>query len=193
MQALVEGYECEWARVVNDPELARRFRHFANSSEPDGALAFVEERGQKRPADWVTRPALPPPDPRALAQLAEWVPLASADEVPRDGGIAVRYGDLQLALFHVAATDRWYAAENRCPHMRDQVLARGIVGDQNGRPKVACPLHKKTFALDTGEGLSDPELCVAAFPAKLEEGKVFVKLPPAALLARGLEEQRHAV
>jgi nitrite reductase (NADH) large subunit len=56
MQAQVDSYECEWARVVNDPAQQERFRHFANSEEPDGALAFVEERGQRRPADWVKRP-----------------------------------------------------------------------------------------------------------------------------------------
>jgi NAD(P)H-dependent nitrite reductase large subunit/NAD(P)H-dependent nitrite reductase small subunit len=177
MQFLVETYECEWAQVVRDPALQRRFRHFADSAEPDPSLAFVEERGQRRPADWPKDPASAPQERSLPSALAEWVPVASAAEVPRDGGIAVRYGETQLALFHVAATDSWYATENRCPHTRDAVLARGIVGDQHGRPKVACPLHKKTFDLATGAGLSDPELCVATFPARVEEGKVFVKLP----------------
>ena len=188
MQALVDSYECEWARVVRDPEEQRRFRHFAESREPDQSLAFVEERGQRRPADWAKSPPPSPADLRTLSALAEWIPVASVDEVPRDGGIAVRYGETQLALFHVAASDSWYATENRCPHKRDQVLARGIVGDQGGRPKVACPQHKKTFDLASGESLSDPELCVAAFPAKVAEGKVFVKLPPELLLARALKE-----
>jgi nitrite reductase (NADH) large subunit len=191
MQSLVDGYECEWARVVRDPEEQRRFRHFAESLEPDPSLAFVEERGQKRPADWPDRPAAAP-DVGALAPLAEWVPVASVDEVPRDGGIAVRWGETQIALFHVAATNSWYATENRCPHQRDMVLARGIVGDQRGRPKVACPQHKKTFDLETGQGLSDPELCVASFPAKAEGGKVFVKLPPAGALARAVSEAMRA-
>ncbi len=192
MQGLVDTYECEWARVVRDPEEQRRFRHFAESPDPDESLAFVEERGQKRPADWPKSPAAPPPDLLPLAPLAEWVPVASVDEVPRDGGVAVRYGELQLALFHLAATDSWYATENRCPHKRDMVLARGIVGDQNGRPKVACPQHKKTFDLETGQGLSDPELCVASFPARIEEGKVYVKLPPAMILAREMKEETRA-
>jgi nitrite reductase (NADH) large subunit len=186
MKCLVESYQCEWAAVVNDPEAQKRFRHFANSSESDETLAFVEERGQKRPSDWQSRPVGPPRDLVALAALAEWTPLASVDEIPRDGGIAVRYGETQLGLFHVAATGQWYASENRCPHMRDMVLARGIVGDQQGQPKVACPLHKKTFDLETGAGLSDPELCIATFPVKVEDGKVYVKLPPASLLAPAL-------
>jgi NAD(P)H-dependent nitrite reductase small subunit len=118
------------------------------------------------------------------------VPLAAASVVPRDGGIAVRYGEAQIALFHVAAQDAWYATQNRCPHMSDMVLGRGLVGDQGGRAKVACPQHKKTFDLATGEGLSDPEYRIATFPARVEGGKVYVKLPPAAELARWLAEPR---
>ena len=186
-QELVDHYECEWARVVRDPELQKRFRHFADSTAPDDSLRFVDERGQRRPADWAERREAPLPS-EALAGLERsWVPLASVDEVPRDGGIAVRYGDVQLALFHVAATGAWYAAQNRCPHKGDQVLGRGLVGDQAGCPKVACPQHKKTFDLATGAGLSDPEYRIATFPARVEGGKVLVELPPASALARLLE------
>ena len=31
------------------------------------------------------------------------------------------------------------------------VLARGLIGDQQGVPKVACPLHKKNFSLTDGD------------------------------------------
>ncbi|HEY8152740.1 MAG TPA: nitrite reductase large subunit NirB [Myxococcota bacterium] len=184
VQHLVDTYACEWKQVVESPELQKRFRHFANASEPDDTLSFVEERGQRRPADWAKPVACAPPDPEALAEDSSWVPLASVDEVPADGGVAVRYGDVQLAVFHVAAHDAWYATQNRCPHTGDMVLGRGIVGDQGGRAKVACPQHKKTFDLETGSGLSDPEYCIATFPVNVEEGKVYVKLPPATVLAR---------
>jgi NAD(P)H-dependent nitrite reductase small subunit len=186
-QALVDSYECEWKQVVESPELQRRFRHFANSADADDTLAFVEERGQRRPADWSEAAAARAPDRDSLDADAGWVPLASVDEVPCDAGIAVRHGELQIALYHVAAQDRYFATQNRCPHTGDMVLGRGLVGDQDGRAKVACPQHKKTFDLETGTGLSDPELCIATFPVKVEEGKVYVKLPPASVLrcARG--------
>jgi nitrite reductase (NADH) large subunit len=186
VQDLVDGYRCEWKQVVEDPELQKRFRHFANDPEPDDTLRFVEERGQRRPADWTRTSDAPAGETEAA--VPSWVPLASADEVPRDGGIAVRYGDVQLALFHVAARGAWYATQNRCPHTGDMVLGRGLVGDQGGRPKVACPQHKKTFDLETGRGLSDPEYGIAAFPVEVREGKVYVLLPPAAALARALGE-----
>src|SRR5436309_1007352 len=50
MQKLVDTYECEWKKAINDPEIMKRFRHFVNSDEPDKNVVFVTERGQIRPA-----------------------------------------------------------------------------------------------------------------------------------------------
>lgn len=50
MQRLVDTYECEWKKAINDPEILKRFRHFVNSDEPDRNVVFVAERGQIRPA-----------------------------------------------------------------------------------------------------------------------------------------------
>lgn len=50
MQKLVDTYECEWKKAINDPEIMKRFRHFVNSGEPDSNVVFVAERGQIRPA-----------------------------------------------------------------------------------------------------------------------------------------------
>jgi nitrite reductase (NADH) large subunit len=50
MQRVVDTYECEWKKAVNDPQTRRRFRHFVNSGEHDGNVMFVPERGQIRPA-----------------------------------------------------------------------------------------------------------------------------------------------
>ncbi len=50
MQKLVDTYECEWKKAIDDPEIMKRFRHFVNSDEPDSNVVFVTERGQIRPA-----------------------------------------------------------------------------------------------------------------------------------------------
>jgi len=50
MQRVVDSYECEWKRAVNDPQVRRRFRHFINSDAADDRVAFVTERSQIRPA-----------------------------------------------------------------------------------------------------------------------------------------------
>jgi nitrite reductase/ring-hydroxylating ferredoxin subunit len=62
------------------------------------------------------------------------------------------------------------------------VLARGIVGDAAGTPKVACPLHKRTFALTSGACLSSDAPDIVTFPVRIEGDDVYVELPPASEL-----------
>jgi nitrite reductase (NADH) large subunit len=50
MQRVIDSYECEWKKTIDDPKALRRFRHFINSDHPDSHVVFVEERGQTRPA-----------------------------------------------------------------------------------------------------------------------------------------------
>jgi nitrite reductase (NADH) large subunit len=50
MQRVIDTYECEWKKTISDPKALRRFRHFINSDRPDSRIAFVDERGQPRPA-----------------------------------------------------------------------------------------------------------------------------------------------
>jgi NAD(P)H-dependent nitrite reductase small subunit len=144
-------------------------------------LPFVRERGQKRPADWPDpKPARPAP---AAGDDATWVYAARVEDVPRDGGVTIRHGTLEVAVFHFASRDAWYATQAVCPHRKDAVLGRGLLGTQNGAAKVACPLHKKTFSLETGAGLSDPSYAVQTYPVEVRDGTVWVKLPPGDALA----------
>jgi NAD(P)H-dependent nitrite reductase small subunit len=100
-------------------------------------------------------------------------------DFPHDGGATVKYGATQIAVFNFASRSEWYATQNMCPHRREFVLARGMIGDQHGKPKVACPVHKKTFSLQTGECLSGEEYAVRVFPVKIEGDDVYLHLPPA--------------
>ncbi|WP_100414330.1 nitrite reductase large subunit NirB [Mumia flava] len=51
MAAHVDGYSDEWADTLADPEKLRKFASFVNSPDtPDPDLAYVPERGQRRPA-----------------------------------------------------------------------------------------------------------------------------------------------
>jgi nitrite reductase (NADH) large subunit len=52
MEELIKHYHCEWKKVVEDPALRARFKHFVNDDSEDETLSFVEMRGQKIPADW---------------------------------------------------------------------------------------------------------------------------------------------
>lgn len=178
MQALVDTYQCEWAAVVRDPQRRAAFRHFANTAAPDPAVQFVRERNQRRPVDWPAAVPAAADAPASMQEGAQWVRVATATEVPRDGGITVRHGDLQVAVFHFATHGTWHACQAMCPHRGDMVLGRGLLGSDAGEPKVACPMHKKTFSLTSGAGLSDPQLRVATFPVEVRDGDVWVALPP---------------
>ncbi len=174
MEQLVDTYRCEWTEVVENPERIAQFKQFANVEDTADTLGFVRERGQKRPADW------PEPQPQVPIQIEEstnWVELAKTSDFPKDGGRAIQYGAVQIAVFNFSHRDAWYAVQNQCPHMMEMVLARGIVGDLDGVPMVACPTHKKTFSLENGKGLSDSSYSINAFPVKVEGETVFVKLP----------------
>lgn len=180
MQGLVDAYACEWTEVVTNPEKRAEFRHFANSADGDDTLSFVVERGQKHPSAWSPREEHRPRKFRLkVIEQTQWVRAMPVEDVPTGGGVAFRYGRAQLAVFHVGATGEWFATENACPHTGDQVLARGLVGDQGGVPKVACPHHKKTFDLRTGECMTGESYAVRTFPVKIEEGVVYLELPPA--------------
>ncbi|MEL6556355.1 MAG: nitrite reductase large subunit NirB [Cyanobacteria bacterium J06621_11] len=50
MQYHVETYQCEWKTTIETPEKVQRFNHFVNADNADPSLAYVQERGQKRPA-----------------------------------------------------------------------------------------------------------------------------------------------
>jgi nitrite reductase (NADH) large subunit len=180
MQFLVETYRCEWAEVVKDPAKRARFRHFANSPEGDDSVEFIEERGQRRPRDWVKEKVEPIRDRKHLPLIqTSWVKVGRVEDFPKDGGVAVRHGSAQIAVFNFSSRGEWYASQNMCPHMREMVLARGMLGDQKGMPKVACPTHKKTFSLKNGESLSGDPYRIRTFPVRIENEQVYVELPNA--------------
>src|SRR5262249_7114232 len=179
MERLVSSYECEWKAVVRDPARRRMFQHAVNAPSVEPTLGWVVERGQRRPGDW---PSAGTPGAVGLPGPGEdgsWVRVARLADVPRDGGITYVHGALEVAVFNFASRGTWYATQSICPHRGDGVLGRGLLGSQGGVPKVACPLHKKTFSLDTGAGLSDPSLCVQTFPVEVRGDAVWVRLPAA--------------
>jgi nitrite reductase (NADH) large subunit len=121
--------------------------------------------------------------------LSAWVPVGKVWDFPHDGGATIKYGRTQIAVFNFASRDEWYATQNMCPHRREFVLSRGMIGDVNGKPKVSCPVHKKNFSLESGKCMSGDDYSLEVFPVKVEGDDVYLQLPPVeeldALLATG--------
>jgi nitrite reductase (NADH) small subunit len=106
----------------------------------------------------------------------QWVMACFTDDIPDNGGACVKLGDEQIAIFNFKRRDEWFATQNLCPHKQQMVLSRGMIGSTGDDcdPKVACPFHKKTFSLLTGECLSGDDYQIKTYPVKVTEGKVYI-------------------
>ncbi len=104
----------------------------------------------------------------------QWVRVARTEDIPADTGACAKVGDMQIAVFNFSSRGEWYACQNHCPHKHDMVLARGLLGDLGGEPKVACPQHKKTFSLQTGKNLGGEAYCIRTFQVKIEGHEVLL-------------------
>ena len=192
LQHLVDTYQCEWATVVNDPEKRKRFEQFVNTDETEPCIEFIAQREQSRPDNWPSEVVslqqfyhldqvakeIPPPAEEDL----RWVQVGSVSDFPIDGGATIKYGGVQIAVFNFTSRGEWYASQNMCPHKKAFVLGRGIIGDHNGEPKVACPMHKKTFSLNDGRSLQNEDYHIQTFPVRVDGNKVLLQLPAAELL-----------
>ncbi|MEO1384252.1 MAG: nitrite reductase small subunit NirD [Bacteroidota bacterium] len=107
-------------------------------------------------------------------EVSEWFYACAAKDFPKNGGLCIQYQGLQIAVFNFSRRDEWYATQNLCPHKQQMILSRGMIGTENEEPKVACPFHKKTFSLQTGQNLNGDECDLATYPVKVEDGKVYV-------------------
>ena len=73
----------------------------------------------------------------------------------------------EIALFNL--NGEIYAINDLCPH-RGASLSEGFLEDG----KVFCPWHCFDFSLLTGECQTAPNLCVATYLVKVEEGGIFI-------------------
>ncbi len=109
-----------------------------------------------------------------ITETTTWFLACKASDVPANGGVCVKYGEDQIALFNFTRRGEWYATQNMCPHRMQMALSRGMIGTQEDEPKVACPFHKKTFSLKTGECLQGDECAIKTYDVKVEDGYVYI-------------------
>lgn len=109
-----------------------------------------------------------------IEDVKVWFKIAPVSSFSKNGGSCVKYKNKQIAVFNFTRKNKWYACQNACPHKMEMILSRGMIGETDGTPKIACPMHKKTFSLETGENLNGDLDAIATFPIKIENGNVFV-------------------
>jgi len=107
----------------------------------------------------------------------QWIKVGQTNDIPSSGGACTLVDGKQIAIFTDSDRANWYATDNLCPHKQQMVLSRGLVGCENGEPKVACPLHKHTFSLKTGEHMGgDKTMNIQSFPIRIENEEIFIEI-----------------
>lgn len=110
-------------------------------------------------------------------EVITWLYACSTLDVPANGGVCVKLHGQQVALFNFTRRGEWFATQNLCPHRQEMALSRGMIGSTGAEPKVACPFHKRTFSLKTGECFEGDCEHIKVYPVKVEEGKIFIGVP----------------
>jgi nitrite reductase/ring-hydroxylating ferredoxin subunit/Fe-S cluster biogenesis protein NfuA len=98
-----------------------------------------------------------------------WVKVATIEQVPEFGILAVELAGNSLILYRQDAMVKCY--HNACAHL-GYPLKEGKV--ENGI--ITCPSHGFQYRLETGECLTVPDVCLQSYPVKIKDNKVFVKL-----------------
>lgn len=197
MQDLIGTYFCEWTETLKSPERLQTFSQFANTSERADGIEKVEERDQSRPTFWPKESVTEDFRGTKWSNLS-WQPLAKSEhfsDAQAGSSVAVKRGDTQLAIFKVKG--KYYATQQMCPHKRAFVLSDGLIGDDNDKMWISCPLHKRNYTLngeEAGKCKNDEAVNIATFPVEArEDGMVYVKLPPVEELDAVLGTQKWLV
>ncbi|MFT3926031.1 MAG: nitrite reductase small subunit NirD [Myxococcales bacterium] len=97
----------------------------------------------------------------------EWTRVCALTDILPNTGVCVLLAGEQVAVFRVGGGETCFAIGNFDPFSRANVLSRGLVGDRNGRIKVASPIFKQNFCLKTGECLDDDTVSVPAYDLRV--------------------------
>ena len=121
-----------------------------------------------------SRLAAEPAAPDMPSAQEAWVEVCSLDDITPDTGVAALIAGQQVAIVRVGDGDEVYAVGNYDPFSHAFVIARGIVGDRGGIPKIASPIFKQSFDLRTGQCLDDPDTRIPSYPVRVRDGRVAV-------------------
>jgi len=113
--------------------------------------------------------------PRVVSDQSDWRDVCAIDDVVPGTGVAALIDGNQIAI--VRTRDGKVAAlSNFDPFSNAFVIARGIVGDRAGVPKIASPIYKQNFSLETGECLDDPSVRLTVYPIRIASGRIQISV-----------------
>jgi 3-phenylpropionate/trans-cinnamate dioxygenase ferredoxin component len=102
---------------------------------------------------------------------SKWVDVGGANELSETEPFAVFVEGFAIAV--VRCGEQVYAVQDQCTH-DGETLGNAQVEDC----QIICPRHGAHFCLKSGQALTPPAYePLQTFPARLENGRVFVELP----------------
>lgn len=112
---------------------------------------------------------------QTLTRMPEstWVDVCPLGRLLPDRGVCALVGGTQVAVFRTSG-DALYAVSNWDPFGRAPVISRGLVGSVGVEPKVASPLLKHTFSLETGMCFEEPSVALDVYDVRAHDGMVQV-------------------
>ena len=113
--------------------------------------------------------------PRVASEASDFRDVCAVDDVLPGTGVAALIDGQQIAIIRTR-DGRFAALSNFDPFSNAFVIARGIVGDRGGIPKIASPIYKQNFSLETGECLDDPKVRLPVFPVRVLAGRIQVSV-----------------
>lgn len=104
--------------------------------------------------------------------MAEFVQVATVDEVEDPGSMLVEVDEQLVVLIHAAG--HWYALDDVCTHDGGPLSDGPIdLEDQS----IACPRHGAKFSLESGAAMTMPATKpTRSHEVKVDGEQVFVKL-----------------
>ncbi|MBM3132144.1 MAG: Rieske (2Fe-2S) protein [Chloroflexi bacterium] len=116
--------------------------------------------------------------------MGQWIEACGTDEISEGAMRSITLEGKEILL--ARASDRFYAAENRCPHMGARLSEGALAGTV-----VTCPRHGSRFALTDGKVIEWAKLPpiiskvskmirrprgLLTFPVKVENGRISVEI-----------------
>ena len=101
-----------------------------------------------------------------------WVKVCKTDDILPYSGVAAMIFGRQIAIFRVK--NEFYALSDYDPFSKAYVLSRGLIGDRAGVVKVASPIYKQSFSLQTGECLDDPTVKLPTYPLQVLDNVIYI-------------------
>ena len=103
--------------------------------------------------------------------MPNFIPVADLKDIPPGTAKVVSVRDVEVALFNLEGAI--FAIDNMCQHAGGPLGEGTIKGDI-----VICPWHGYRYHIKTGHYVKNPEMSVACYPVKVEDGKISVAVAP---------------